>query len=161
MSKDQQGLYSKFEVSRADGGELPPDAKFLVLRLDEHGDSEETQAARSAAKFYARQVGNETLRRDLLANYPANSSTLPYRMVPKSDLLEADQLTRFGKLGWLRPRDVVYVSSGSNPLVSSVRISLKSGEVLSERFDSQSEADAALESYGSAISKVVNVRGDI
>lgn len=159
-TKDHEGLYKKFEVSRSDGEELPPNATFLVLRLDEHGDHEETMAARSAAKFYARQVNNPTMLKDLATKYPPNSSNLPYRMISAKELVEAHQLVQFGGAGWARPIDVMAVARGASRLDPSVVIALKCGRDLTERFHTSLDADIATETYGKLVAQAMNVRGD-
>lgn len=157
--KDSSGLYQKFEVSRADGEELPPDATFLVLRLDEHGDGEETQAARSSAKFYARQVNNPTMIKDLDTKFPANSSNLPYRMISAKESDEALQFIKFGKAGWARPIDVKSVARVGDLLVFALVIRLKCGLDLIERFNTATDADDTVENYGQLVAKAMNVRG--
>ena len=159
--KDSEGLYKKFEVARADGEELPPEATFLVLRLDEHGDVEETNAARSAAKFYARQINNPTMLKDLATKYPPSCAALPYRMIPVKELEVSHQLMQFGAAGWARPIDVRSISRGANRLVPSIVIHLKDGNDLKELFLAAQLADAAVEKYGRLIAEVVNVPGDI
>ena len=62
----KDGVYNKFNVQRVDGTPLPETAVFFALRLDFHGDDEETVAARDAVLQYAASIGDINLEQGLL-----------------------------------------------------------------------------------------------
>lgn len=145
--KDQAGLYKKFEVSRTDGEELPPEAAFLVLRLDEHGDEEdqkETQAARWAALQYAIQTGNQTLLKDLQQHYSCPSP--PRKNIPADEKLE-----QYGTAGWVRARDVRLVRLGENLNAPSAVIVTTLGDKLSQPCSNLADAEALVSKWGEQI----------
>ena len=67
MKNKQEGLINKFIISRADGTILPEGVIFFVLRLDAHGDEEDTNAARESALLYANLTKNTRLVEDIKA----------------------------------------------------------------------------------------------
>lgn len=145
--KDHSGLYDKFEVARTDGEELPPDARFLVLRLDEHGDEEdkkETQAARWAAIQYAIQTGNGTLLKDLQQDYSCPSP-------PRKNIPPEEKLEQYGDAGWVRACDVAHVCLGENTTAPSAVIVTKLGEKLHAPCVNLPSAKALVSKWGQQI----------
>ena len=66
----EQGLYQKYVVTKASGKPIPPEAEFIVLRID---DGRYVGACRAGvAAFAARvRVDNPTLSNDLFARLKA------------------------------------------------------------------------------------------
>lgn len=56
---NNKGLYQKYIINKADGGDVDPDAIYFVLRLDTD------EAARKAALLYAVHCDNLQLSRDI------------------------------------------------------------------------------------------------
>ena len=68
MSDNKTGLYGKFNISKADGSPIDPEADYFVLRLD--GDTPYAEASRQAALEFAAAIAkiNPTLYQQLIAN---------------------------------------------------------------------------------------------
>lgn len=55
MSKDP-GLQQRYEIRKANGEKVHPEAKYFVLRYDGFGDHCHVEASRKALKKYAREI---------------------------------------------------------------------------------------------------------
>ena len=69
----QQGLFGKFLIQKADGSPISPSAKYIVLRYD--AESEDGSAARHAIIAYARFINqsNPGFSRDLIEEMKVES----------------------------------------------------------------------------------------
>jgi outer membrane murein-binding lipoprotein Lpp len=59
MDRDDfsRGLYSRYQITKRDGGAVDKDAHYFVLRIDNHGDDRKhIQACQEAALTYAKCI---------------------------------------------------------------------------------------------------------
>jgi hypothetical protein len=78
MDKEQQeGLFNKFIISKADGSPIDPEAKYIVLRYD--AKSSDGAASRRAIIAYARAISQSdpVFAADLLEEM-ANESCIAF-----------------------------------------------------------------------------------
>lgn len=69
-----EGLKHKYNITKTDGSEIHPEAKYFVLRLDTHQeDRKHLQACMLAIMQYALAIDNPKLREDIYTEY-----TMPY-----------------------------------------------------------------------------------
>lgn len=59
MGENQKGILDKYNITKADGSQMPIGGEYFVLRLDNNGsDIKHVQACREAVITYATRVQN-------------------------------------------------------------------------------------------------------